>query len=486
MTALLEPTTWAGRVFSDGWKEADGGVAEIREPATGDLLTEVGVASPSDIARACERAAVAQLDWSRDWSARAAVLRRAAALLEANVDPFADWLIRETGSIRPKAEFEVQLAIGELHEAAALPSRPFGELLPSAQPGKTIMARRIPLGVVGAISPWNFPFVLSMRTVAPALALGNAVVLKPDVQTPITGGHAIARLFEEAGLPEGVLHVLPGGAEPGEALVQDHRVDMVSFTGSSEVGRRVGELAGRGLKRVQLELGGNSALIVLDDADLECASSNGAWGSFLHQGQICMATSRHLVHESIADEYVERLAARADALPVGNPYTDQVALGPMINERQLARVDGIVHDTEGAGAKIVTGGTHEGLFYRPTVLAQVTPEMRAFDEEIFGPVAPVTTFASDDEAIELANRTHYGLSAAVQTGTLNRGLALADRIKSGAVHVNDQTVNDQANTPFGGTGASGNGGRFGGSSNVDEFTQWQVVTVRDEPITYPF
>lgn len=486
MTALLDATTWAGRVFTDGWTPSDGGVTEIREPATGEALTEVGVANAADIARACQRAAGAQPGWSQDWSARAGVLRRAASLLEQSTDTFVEWLIRETGSIRPKAEFEVQLAIGELHEAAALPSRPYGELLPSAQPGKTIMARRIPLGVVGAISPWNFPLVLSMRTVAPALALGNAVVLKPDVQTPISGGYAIARLFEEAGLPEGVLQVLPGGAEAGEALVEDDNIDMVSFTGSSAVGRRVGELAGRGLKRVQLELGGNSALIVLDDADVERATSNGAWGSFLHQGQICMATSRHLVHEKIADAYVERLAERADALPVGNPLTEQVALGPLINERQLARVDAIVHDSEVAGAKIVTGGTHEALFYRPTVLAQVTPDMRAFDEEIFGPVAPITTFATDDEAIELANRTPYGLSAAVQTGTLNRGLALADRIKSGAVHVNDQTVNDQANVPFGGVGVSGNGGRFGGQSNVDEFTQYQVVTVRDEPITYPF
>jgi len=487
MTALLDTSIWDGRVYGgDGWCPAEGGVAAVREPATGDTLTEVGVASPADIAKACASAAAAQQDWSQSWITRAAVLRQAAALLEQNAESFTEWLIRETGSIRPKAEFEVQLTIGELHEAAALPSQPYGELLPSAQPGKTIMARRIPVGVVGAITPWNFPLVLSMRTVAPALALGNAVVLKPDLQTPVTGGYAIARLFEEAGLPAGVLQVLAGDAEPGEALVTDDHVSMVSFTGSSEVGRRVGELAGRGLKRVQLELGGNSALIVLDDADVERATSNGAWGSFLHQGQICMATSRHLVHQSIADEYVERLAARADALPVGNPNTEQVALGPLINETQLAKVDAIVHDSEAAGAKIVTGGTHDALFYKPTVLAQVTPSMRAFDEEIFGPVAPVTTFADDDEAVTLANQTAYGLSAAVQTGSLGRGLAIADRIKSGAVHINDQTVNDQANVPFGGVGVSGNGGRFGGRSNVDEFTQYQVVTVRDEPIIYPF
>lgn len=487
MGALLDTATWHGRVSSEGWTRSEGGTVVVTEPASGEPLAEVGIASAHDIARAAASAAAAQREWCRSWERRARVLRAAAALLEAQAAEVITWLIRETGSIRAKANFEVQQAIAELHESAALPSNPYGELIPSPEPGKTVLARRIPMGVVGVITPWNFPLLLSMRAVAPALALGNSVVLKPDGQTPITGGIIHARLFEEAGLPPGVLHVLPGDAEPGTALVTDSHISMISFTGSSEVGRRVGELAGSQLKRVQLELGGNSALIVLEDADIERASSNGAWGSFLHQGQICMATSRHLVHHSIATQYAELLARRADSLVVGDPFTDDdVDLGPLISDGQLSRVDEIVRNSQAAGAKVLTGGTDEGRYYRPTVLTDVVPSMPAFDEEIFGPVAPITPFHDEAEALDLANRTRYGLSAAIHTGSLGRGLAMADHIASGAVHVNDQTVHDQANAPFGGVGISGNGGRFGGAHNVNEFTQWQLVTFREVPAMYPF
>ena len=261
-------------------------------------------------------------------------------------------------------------------------------------PGRTSTARRIPLGVVGVITPWNFPYVLAMRSVGPALALGNAVVLKPDANTPVTGGVVIARLFEEAGLPEGVLHVLPGDGEVGQALVADPNVRMISFTGSTATGHLVGETAGRMLKRLVLEMGGNSPLVVLEDADIEAASSAGAWGSFLHQGQICLSVSRHLVHESIVDAYTDALVERAGRLPVGNPATDEVALGPLINERQLARVRRIVDESVEQGAKVLVGGTNDGLFFAPTVLGDVTPEMPAFEEEIFGPVAPITRSAT--------------------------------------------------------------------------------------------
>src|SRR5262249_54534526 len=234
--------------------------------------------------------------------------------------------------------------------------------------------------------------VLAMRSLGPALALGNSVVLKSDPNTPVTGGVVIARIFEEAGLPEGVLHVLGGGAEVGQALVEDPNVRMISFTGSTRTGRLVGEAAGRGLKRMVLELGGNSPLIVLDDADIEAASSAGAWGSFLHQGQICLAVSRHLVHESIAEDYLAALAERASRLPVGNPNTDEVALGPIINQKQVDRVSQIVDDTVAQGATAMTGGTADGLFFPPTVLRDVIPAMPAFTNELFGPVAPVTVF----------------------------------------------------------------------------------------------
>jgi benzaldehyde dehydrogenase (NAD) len=323
--------------------------------------------------------------------------------------------------------------------------------------------------------------------VAPALALGNAVILKPDPRTAVGGGIALARIFEEAGLPEGVLHVLPGGVAAGEALIADPLVRVVSFTGSTAAGRRVGQLAGAHLKRVHLELGGNSALIVLDDVDLDRAVSAGAWGSFLHQGQICMTTGRHLVHERVYDEYVGRLADKADHLPVGDPASEPVALGPIIDARQRDKVHELVTSSVEAGAKLAAGGTYEGLFYRPTVLAEVTPDAPAYANEVFGPVAPVTRFSTVDEAAALAAESEYGLSLGILTTDVMRGLDLARRIPTGTVHINDQTVNDEANIPFGGVFASGTGARFGGpAANVDAFTDTRWVTVRADIAPYPF
>ena len=487
MAEVLDGLDWQGKVFSNGWVIPQGGELKSVEPATGDVLARVGLANAADIAAAAAAARRAQPDWAaRPGPQRAALIRRAARVLEDNRAEFERWLVREGGAIPGKAAFEVELVLGELWEAAALPTQPVGQLLPTSEAGRQSIARRVPLGVVGVISPWNFPQILSVRAVAPALALGNAVVLKPDVQTAVSGGVLIARLFELAGLPEGVLHMLPGDAEPGAALAENPDVAMISFTGSTAVGRLVGEAAGRTLKRVSLELGGNNALIILDDADLDVASSAGAWGAFLHQGQVCMTAGRHIVVESIADAYIERLAKRADNLPVGDPFTGQVALGPLINERQLANVDRIVSETVSAGATLRAGGSHDGLFYRPTVLGGVTPSMAAFREEIFGPVAPVIVVKDTDEAVRVANDTEYGLVAAVQTGSLERGLAVADQLRTGIVHVNDQTLNNDAFAPFGGTGASGNGSRFGSQSSLDEFTQWQWVTSRPQAHGFPF
>jgi benzaldehyde dehydrogenase (NAD) len=487
MAEVLDGLDWQGKVFSNGWVTPQGGELKSVEPATGIVLARVGLANAADIAAAATMARRAQPDWAaQPGPQRAALIRRAARILEDNRAEFERWLVREGGAIPGKAAFEVELVLGELWEAAALPTQPIGQLLPTSEAGRQSIARRVPLGVVGVISPWNFPQILSIRAVAPALALGNAVVLKPDVQTAVSGGVLIARLFELAGLPDGVLHVLPGDAEPGAALAENPDVAMISFTGSTAVGRLVGEAAGRTLKRVSLELGGNNALIVLDDADLDVASSAGAWGAFLHQGQVCMTAGRHIVVESVADAYLDRLAKRADNLPVGDPFTGQVALGPLINERQLANVDRIVSETVSAGATLRAGGSHEGLFYRPTVLGNVTPSMAAFRDEIFGPVAPVIVVKDADEAVRVANDTEYGLVAAVQTGSLERGLALADQLRTGIVHVNDQTLNNDAFAPFGGTGASGNGSRFGSQTSLDEFTQWQWVTSRPQAHGFPF
>src|SRR5690349_5857558 len=274
MTELLDGGAWSGSVYSGGWRKAHGGVLDSVEPATGAVLAQVGLADAEDIADAAARAAEAQPAWAATIGpARAGVLRGAAAVLAEHRAEFERWLVREGGAVPGKAAFEVDLVLGELWEAAALPTQPWGHLLPASEPGRESIARRVPLGVIGVISPWNFPLILSIRAVAPALALGNAVLLKPDVQTSVSGGALIAALFEAAGLPAGLLHVLPGDAEPGVALSTDPNVAMIAFTGSTAVGRQVGAAAGRSLKRVSLELGGNNALIILDDADLEIASS---------------------------------------------------------------------------------------------------------------------------------------------------------------------------------------------------------------------
>ena len=301
---LLSEQDWTGKIFSDGWVDAPETIETI-EPATGDVLGTAGVGNAASIADATASAAVAQRAWAAlPIGDRIAVVSRAGELLDRHRDEIAGWMIRESGCIPPKADHEIGASIGQLEQAAGLASEQLDRVLESPIPGRTSTARRVPIGVVGVITPWNFPIVLAMRSIGPALALGNAVVLKSDLNTPVSGGVIIARIFEEAGLPSGVLHVIPGGPEVGQALVDDPNVRMISFTGSTATGRKVGESAGRSLKRVVLELGGNSPLIVLDDADIVAASSAGAWGSYLHQGQICLAVSRHLVHESIADEYV--------------------------------------------------------------------------------------------------------------------------------------------------------------------------------------
>jgi len=347
---LINEQDWTGKIFSDGWVDAPETIETI-EPATGEVLGTAGVANAASVAAAAKSAAHAQRAWAAlPIDERVAIVRRAGELLELHRDEIATWMVRESGCIPPKAAVEISASIGQLEQTASLTSAQLEQELPSLTPGRTSTARRAPIGVVGVITPWNFPIVLAMRSVGPALALGNAVVLKSDLNTPVTGGVVIARVFEEAGLPSGVLHVFSGGPEVGQALVEDPNVRMISFTGSTKTGRLVGETAGRGLKRVVLELGGNSPLVVLEDADIEAASSAGAWGSFLHQGQICLAVSRHLVHESIVEDYLAALVERAARLPVGNPATTEVALGPMINEKQVERVQRIVDETVAAGA----------------------------------------------------------------------------------------------------------------------------------------
>jgi benzaldehyde dehydrogenase (NAD) len=484
---FLSDETWQGRVFTGSWVTPAGGDRAVREPATGRKLGRVGIAAPSDVASSSVIAAEAQRSWAATpFQERAAVLRRAGDLWQTHSGEIGEWLGRESGSIAGKVGFELHVASQECYEAAALPGRPLGEVVPSEAP-RLSMASRVPSGVVGVIAPFNAPLILAIRSVAPALALGNAVILKPDPRTAVCAGVMMAAVFEEAGLPPGVLHVLPGGPDVGEALVVDPNVRVISFTGSTAAGRLVGEAAGRHLKRVHLELGGNSALIVRADADLHAAVGAGAWGSFFHQGQICMTTGRHLVHESLYPEYVRLLAETADALTVGDPAAGDFALGPVIDSGQRDKIHNLVTSSVAAGATLAAGGTYQDLFYRPTVLADVTASVPAYRSEVFGPVATVTPFSSDDEAVKLAADSEYGLSLGILTADAMAGLALAGRIPTGIVHVNDQTVNDEAQVPFGGVGASGTGSRFGGAAaNIEAFTETRWVTIRADIPGYPF
>ena len=396
--------------FVERWEPGSGEPVEDREPATGRLIATVRGSTTDDVARAAAAAREAQPAWAEtSYQERARIMRKAADIYEANRAEFGTWTMRETGASHSKMHHESNFAYGELLAAATLPWQPYGSLVPTVVPGRLSMVRRIPVGVIGTITPWNSPSVLGMRVVAPALALGNAVVLKPDPQTPIIGGAMFEAVFREAGLPDGLLQIVVGGADVGEALVTDPNVSMVSFTGSTAAGRRVGELAGGRLKKVSLELGGNNAFIVLDDADLDAATAAGAFSAFQFQGQVCFAAGRHIVHESLASDYVDALRDKAQQLRMGDPYREDVQLGPIVNEKQVKRVDDIVRRSIDGGARLVTGGSHEGLFYQPTVLADVTQDLPAWTDEIFGPVAPVTTFRTDEEALALANNSEYGL-----------------------------------------------------------------------------
>lgn len=461
-----------------------------REITTSETLGSVELATTDSVAAAARRAAAAGRTWAAlPGKERAAVLARAADLLTERAQEVQDLLVREGGSIPGKAFYEVHAGAGELRHAAGVAEEDrHGDEQhgPGADPGREVAVRRVPMGLAGVIVPWNFPLLLGMRSVAPALALGNSVLLKPDPHTPLSGGQVFAEILADAGLPSSVLEVVYGDAEVGTALVEAPEVAMVSFTGSTEVGREIGAACGRLLKRAVLELGGQNAFVVLPDADVEAAASAGSWGSFLHQGQICMAVRRHLVHRDIAEAYTEALARHAAALRIGDPYRSDAQIGPMIDQRQLRSVAADVDRAVAQGARVVTGGTPQEPFFPPTVLAGVTPEMDVFRKEVFGPVATVTVVEDEAQAVELANTTDHGLTAAVYTADPDRGRALAEGLRCGVVHVGDQTVNHDPALPFGGVGASGNASGFGGRASIEAFTRWQTLTCSSPARSYPF
>jgi benzaldehyde dehydrogenase (NAD) len=480
---------WHGAVFVGGafMPPVGGGTMDVRDKASGEIFATAGLAAAADVDRAVTAARGAQPGWAaRTYAERAGLLRDVAAALADRAKPLRELIMRETGGIGGKADYEIGAGASELAEAAALASRAIGEVLPTGHPGRFSLSERLPVGLVGVLTPWNFPLVLGLRVIAPAIALGNVVLLKPSPETPVSGGLAIAELFEAAGAPAGVFQVLPGDVEVGERLVSHPDVAMIHFTGSTTVGRQIAATAGGLLKKVSLELGGNNALVVLDDADPEQATVIGAWSAFHYQGQTCITAGRHIVQRGVADAYVAGLAARASAITVGNTVTQEVGLGPMISQRQVDRARRLLDEAVAAGAQVVTGGTADGPFFRPTVVTGVSRDARLWTEEIFAPIAPVLVVDGDDEAVEVANDTEYGLVDSVLSGDPFRAVGVARRLRAGMVHVNDATPQDEALAPFGGIGQSGLGGRSGGDANIEEFTERRWLTVTSEPVHYPY
>src|SRR5215216_3850693 len=472
------------------WVEASGGKTfEDNDPFTGEIVASVPAGTREDARRAIEAGAEAFPAWSQTPpAARQQIFLKAADVLEARSEEIAAWLTRETGSTFGFAIFQLHFVPGLFRQAAALPYMPMGEVIPS-DTGTFAMGLRRPVGVVGAIAPWNAALILSARSIAAPLALGNTVVAKPSEESPVVGGLLWAEIFAEAGLPDGVLNVVtraPGDAGPiGQELVEHPAVRRLNFTGSTATGRTVAEAAGRHLKRVLLELGGHNPLLVLDDADLDYAVDASAFGAYLHQGQICMSARRLLVDRRIAGAYIDRLAAKTAGLQVGDPAEAGTVIGPLINQRALDTVAGRVAEAVAGGARVLAGGERVGRCFQATLVADVPADSELARVETFGPVAMVEVVDGADEAVARANATSYGLAAGILTGDPDRGMALADRLQAGIVHVNDQPVGDEPQMPFGGVKDSG-WGRFGGQAAVDEFTELKWVTVQSGTHPFPF
>ncbi|HEX3807829.1 MAG TPA: aldehyde dehydrogenase family protein [Gaiellaceae bacterium] len=464
------------------WVAASGGTFEDRDPFTGETVALVPKGTRADAARAVEAAATAFPAWSQTAPAeRQRVFLAAADLLEGRRDEIVSLLARETGCTLGFGMFQLGFVPGLFRQAAAMAYAPLGQVIPSDHPGTLALGIRRPVGVVGAIAPWNAALILSARSIAAPLALGNTVVLKPSELSPVVGGTIWGEIFEAAGLPAGVLNVVthaPGEAAPiGDELVENRAVRCINFTGSTETGRRLAEACGRNLKRVVLELGGYNPLIVLADADLEYAVNASTFGAFLHQGQICMSSRKILVEQPIADAFTAKLAARAQSLKAGDPKEPDTIIGPLINDAALQMVKGRVDDAVDKGAKVLAGGEAIGPCYAATVITDVPPGSDFAKYETFGPVLAVEVVESAEDAVARANATPYGLSAAIITNDTDRGFALAQQIESGIVHVNDQTVGDEPQMPFGGVKDSG-WGRFGGQAAIDEFTELRWITIQ--------
>ncbi|WP_214711214.1 MULTISPECIES: aldehyde dehydrogenase family protein [unclassified Exiguobacterium] len=477
------------KMYIDGqWVEGSSDKSiDNTNPFTDETLFSIRSADESDLDKAYAVAKEAQTEWATMLPQnRRALIEKFAEVTLQHKDDIIDWLVKESGSTRIKAEGEFLASMAIIKEAATFPFRMDGLIKPSIVPNKENRVYRKPLGVIGVISPWNFPFHLAVRSIVSALATGNTVVVKPATATPVTGGLLFASLFEEAGLPKGVLNIVVGrGSEIGDAIVEHPVPKLISFTGSTEVGKGIAEKAGRLLKKTALELGGNNVFVVLDDADIDRAVESAVYSKFYHQGQICMSTNRILVAESIHDEFLKKFVERVRALKFGNPNESDTQVGPLIDHDQVDRILDQIKQTVDAGATLQVGGNADGNVLEPTVVSGVTNDMPLAKNEIFGPVAVILSFKDDAEALHISNELPYGLSGAVH-GSIYRATEFARQVETGMIHVNDQSVNDEPHLPFGGEKDSGLG-RFNGEWVLEEFTTLQWVSVMHERREYkPF
>ena len=469
---------------------AEGGRSYDRlNPVSGETATRAAAASVADAKSAVAAAQAAFAEWSAMGpEARRAILVKAGDIMDARAGDFVTAMTEETGATRIWAGFNVHLAAGMLREAGAMTTQIGGEVIPSNKPGTLAMAVAKPRGVCLGIAPWNAPVILGTRAVAMALACGNTVVLKASEMCPRTH-RLIGECLTEAGLPKGAVNVISNApadaAEVVKALIEAPEVRHVNFTGSTGVGRIIGRLAGENLKPSLLELGGKAPFVVLADADLDGAVNAAIFGSFMNQGQICMSTERIIVVEAVADAFVEKLAAKAATLPWGDPAKGDVVLGALVSPEAGAKMAALIADATAKGATLVAGGARDGALHSATLLDGVTPEMRIYAEESFGPVKSVIRVADTEEAIRVANDTEYGLSSAVFSQDITRALDVANRLESGICHINGPTVSDEPQMPFGGVKASGYG-RFGGKAGIAEFTVLRWITIEDPNQHYPF
>ena len=468
------------------WVNAlSGATFDDLNPYTGELYAKVARGDVKDADRVMAAAYAARKEWAATPPlARAQILNKAAQILEAGRQEFADVLIQEGGSAFGKAMFEISQTVDLIETAAADGKRILGETFHN-DPGKLSMTIRRPRGTVVAISPWNFPLVLSMYKVAYALATGNTVVLKPASETPVIG-LKIGELFEKAGLPAGALNVITGpGSILGDALIDDDRCSFVAITGETVTGRHVAQKAAAKLKEYTLELGGKNPVIILADADMEYAVKSTIFSAFLHQGEVCMSTDRVIVEKSIVEEFSKQLAGFASHLPVGDPALPTTFIGPVISDSQIQKIDAHVKDAVAKGAKLLTGGTYEGRLYQPTVLTNITRDMKIYYEETFGPITSIIPANDEKEALEIANDTTYGLSAGVITKDLEKAIFLAEGLEAGMVHVNDGSIDADACCPFGGCKTSGRG-REGGQYSIEEMTEVKWITIQKRGRMLPF